>query len=220
MSMDHEPDHASDTEALEALELLYATTLYTLRESRKHMLRQYAVDSEACLLEKIRSGELDEHPAYEHYLGALIIDQARTHVRAQAIRQLHGEAGDTLAETSVHLMLSDKIEEHYAHRLSEPIRVSQDALLLFFDSGLMVEVRYFSCDEYSIGWCWGDALCRIDTAPVHTGCATFPHHLHDDADLAADDPITEPGTPCWINFSALIDLLLLDPLLENRRANT
>lgn len=215
--MDHEPEQAFDTETLETL---YATTLYSLRESRKQMLRQYAVDSEAGLLEKIRSGELDEHPAYEHYLGALIIDQARTHVRAQAIQQLNGSTDATPAETSVHLMLHDKIEERYAHRLSEPIRVSQDALLLFFDSGLMVEVRYFSRDEYSIGWCWGDALCRIDTAPVHTGCATVPHHLHDNTDLLAADPITEPGSACWSNFSRLIDLLLVDPLLENRRTDT
>ena len=215
--MDDRSDHAYDAEVLQTL---YAKTLYTLRESRKELLKQYAVENEAGLLEKIAGGELGEHPAYEHYLGALIIDQTRLQVRAQAVEQLSGIAADGDAEISLHLMLKDKIEEHYAHLLSDPVRLAQDALLLFFDSGLMVEVRYFSQDEYSIGWRWGDAELRIDTAPVHADCITFPHHLHDDSAVLRADTMTVPGTACWLNFSRLIDMLLADPLLENRRADT
>ncbi|MDB5918064.1 MAG: hypothetical protein JWR40_2298 [Massilia sp.] len=208
--MDDE-QRAADIDAMQAA---YARTLYSLRESRKAMLKPYAVDDEASLLEKIRCGDVDEHPAYEHYLGGLIIDQARTRVREQLMRQFSGAALDDGAEAGVHAQLHGQIEACYAHRLSEPVRLAQDALLVFFDSGLMVEARYFSVDEYAISWCWGEAQLRIDTAPIHPGCGSFPHHLHDDSGQLRADSVTRPGAPCWSNFSSLIDALLLDPLLE------
>jgi hypothetical protein len=77
--MDHEPDDAFDAGTLQ---YLYAKTLYALRESRKAMLKQYGLDTEADLLEKIAAGAIAPHPAYEHYLGALIIEQTRNHIRA------------------------------------------------------------------------------------------------------------------------------------------
>lgn len=196
---------------LDAMQALYARTLYSLRESRKAMLQPYAVADEAGLLEQIRRGDVAPHPAYEHYLGALIIDQARTEIRTELAQRMNGaEPG---ASVRVHAMLEEQVAEHYAHRLSAPVRCAQDALLLFFDSGLVVEARYFSADEYAIAWCWGEAELRIDTAPVHPECATYPQHLHDDGGQLRADPLTRPGTPCWTNFSRLIDALLLDPLL-------
>jgi hypothetical protein len=213
--VDDDEARASDADAMQAV---YARTLYCLRESRKAMLKPYAVEDEAGLLEKIRCGDVAAHPAYEHYLGALIMDQARTEVRAQLMQQFSGaEAG---AGARVHAMLQERIAEHYGHRLSEPVRLAQDALLVFFDSGLMVEARYFSQDEYALSWCWGEAELRIDTAPIHPDCATFPHHLHDDTGQLRADPVTRPGTPCWSNFSRLIDALLLDPLLDEQGGHT
>lgn len=214
--MEHEADHAFDSETLQ---YLYAKTLYALRESRKAMLKQYDLAGEAELLAQIAAGALAPHPAYEHYLGALIIAQTRNQIRAQAAQELGGGAVQHSADNSVHPMLQQKIEEHYADRLSAPVQLAQDALLLCFDTGLVVEVRYFSCDEYSIGWAWGDAEMRIDTAPAHTACATFPHHLHDDAAQQRADTTTSPGTPCWSNCKHLIDVLLVDPLLESARAD-
>ncbi len=198
---------------LDAMQTVYARTLYCLRESRKAMLKPYAVEDEASLLKKIQCRDIAAHPAYEHYLGALIIDQARIEIRAQLTQQFSGAAAGA-AGTRVHAMLQEKLVEHYAHRLGEPVRLAQDALLVFFDSGLMVEARYFSADEYAISWCWGEAQLRIDTAPVHPDCATFPHHLHDDSGQLRADTVTRPGAPCWSNFSRLIDALLQDPLLE------
>lgn len=197
----------------DAMQMVYARTLYTLRESRKAMLAPYAVADEASLLEKIRCRDIAAHPAYEHYLGALIIDQARGAIRAELTQQSGG------AGTLVHAMLQEQVDAHYAHRLSEPVRLAQDALLVFFDTGLMVEARYFSADEYAIAWCWGEAELRIDTAPVDPDCASFPHHLHDDTGQLRADTVTRPGTPCWSNFSRLIDALLLDPLLEQEEGN-
>lgn len=205
-------DEARASDA-DAMQMVYARTLYTLRESRKAMLAPYAVADEASLLEKIRCRDIAAHPAYEHYLGALIIDQARDAIRAELTQQSGG------AGTLVHAMLQEQVDAHYAHRLSEPVRLAQDALLVFFDTGLMVEARYFSADEYAIAWCWGEAELRIDTAPVDPDCASFPHHLHDDTGQLRADTVTRPGAPCWSNFSRLIDALLLDPLLEQEEGN-
>lgn len=209
---ENDEDAAEDPEFLQKL---FAKTNYALRESRKAVLARYAVEDEAALLEKIRSGELDEHPAYDHYLGARIVEQTRQHVRSEVMAQLGGSAGSADAAESVHLILKAQLEAHYAHRLSEPGRMAQDALILAFDSGLMMEVRYYSADEYMFSWSWGEAELRIDTAPVHPECPTFPHHLHGDDGFVRGDSVTLPGTDCWTNFSRLLDVLLVDPLLAS-----
>lgn len=199
----------------ESLQKLYAKTNYVLRESRKGLLSQYGVEDETALLEKIKNGALPEHPAYDHYLGALIIEQTRQHVRADMMAQMGGTAGSVDSAQSVHLLLKEKLETQYAERLSEPVRMAQDALILAFDSGLLMEVRYYSANEYMISWSWGEAELRIDTAPVHTNCRTFPQHLHGDNGTIVADSVTLPGTDCWTNFSRLLDILLVNPLLEN-----
>lgn len=204
MGMDEDP---------EGTQKLYAKTNYVLRESRKAMLARYEAADEAFLLEKIRRGEAQEHPAYDHYLGALIVEQTRQFVRADMLEQLGGKVPDDAAP-SVHVELKDRLETNYADRLSEPVRLAQDALLLSFDTGLLMEVRYASADEYMLSWSWGDAELRIDTAPVHADCPTFPQHLHRDDGTVHADPVTQPGTDCWANLSRLLDVLLANPLLE------
>lgn len=205
------------------LQYLFAKTLYALRESRKALLAPYAVDAEAVLLARIAAGTVAPHPAYEHYLGALIIEQTRNHLRAQVAEQLGGAvaaSGGAGGADSQHPLLKERIEREYADRLGAPVQQAQDALVVSFDTGLMVELRYFSADEYSIGWAWGDAELRIDTAPAHPSCASAPHHLHDDAAQLHADPLSVPGTPCWTNLKHLIDVLLVDPLLEHARSDT
>lgn len=218
--MDYDIDASGESESLQAL---YARTMFALRESRKHLLKQYGLDSEEALLQQIRSGELAEHPAYEHYLSARITGQVRDAVRAQAARELAGAVFDADADDTqacVHLMLQDLVGEHYTERLAEPPRLAQDALLLSFDTGLMLEARYFSRDEYSIAWSWGEAELRIDTAPVHALCASFPNHLHDADGALRPDSVTRTGNDCWLNFSRLLDRLLDDPLLAQQAPGT
>lgn len=55
--------------------------VFDVRENRKALLARYGVEDETALLEKIRSGEFGEHPAYDHYLGAKILDQSREALR-------------------------------------------------------------------------------------------------------------------------------------------
>jgi len=54
---------------------------YELRESRKTILQFHDVTDEAALLQKIRTGTLSEHPAYEHYLSARILADTRETAR-------------------------------------------------------------------------------------------------------------------------------------------
>ncbi len=77
--MDNFYEHLSpeDVQVLDSLSIL----LIELRESRIALLSHYDVDDESSLLEKIRSGEIDEHPAYEAYLGAKYIQSTREAIR-------------------------------------------------------------------------------------------------------------------------------------------
>lgn len=213
-----EPDSGNEMnmqEDPESLQKLYAKTNFALRESRKEVLKRYEVEDEAALLERIKGAQVDEHPAYDDYLGALIVEQTRQHVRADMLAQLGGiDAALADAPASLHLMLKEQIESHYGDRFSEPLRLAQNALILSFDTGLLMEVRYFSSDEYVVSWSWGEAELRIDTAPIHRECPTFPNHLHRDDGAVHADPVTQPGTDCWANFSRLLDVLLVNPLLD------
>lgn len=206
-------DNMAVVEDPEELQKVYAKTNYALRESRKALLKQYDAADEIALLDKIKDGQVEEHPAYEHYLGALIMEQTRLYVRNDLLAQFGGSSSGEVP-VSVHLMLKDQLEAHYADRLSEPVRMAQDALILSFDSGLLMEVRYYSPDEYMFSWSWGEAEMRIDTAPVHPECDTFPHHLHGDDGTIHRDSVTLPGTDCWANFSQFLEILLVNPLLD------
>lgn len=53
---------------------------HQLQETRQRLLRQYGAADEAALLEKILAGGIPEHPAYEHYLSARILEQDRAHI--------------------------------------------------------------------------------------------------------------------------------------------
>ncbi len=201
----------------ESMQMLYANTLYALRESRKAMLRQNGVGSESELLEKIILQEVTEHPAYDSYLSALIIEQTRTQIRAEMLALAGGTTSDDAPAICVHLILQERLLAEYADRLTEPVRMAQDALLLSFDTGLMMEVRYFSSAEYAIRWSWGEAQFCLDTAPVHPGHLSFPSHLHRDDGAVTEDNLSRPGTDCWSTFSSLLDTLLTDPLDDGSR---
>lgn len=68
-----------DAELMEQL----ARVLFDLRVSRDTLLKQYDSANAAVLLEKIRSGAVPEHPAYDHYLSLAVLDETREAVRAE-----------------------------------------------------------------------------------------------------------------------------------------
>ncbi|MBI5461584.1 MAG: hypothetical protein HY941_05285 [Gammaproteobacteria bacterium] len=68
---------AEDVFALDGL----ARLLLELRDSRAQLLARHAASDEADLLERIRTGTVAEHPAYEDYLGACAIEATREQIR-------------------------------------------------------------------------------------------------------------------------------------------
>jgi hypothetical protein len=109
---------------------------------------------------------------------------------------------------TIHTQLADAIVQHYGERLTQPPQLTQDALTLAFDSGLLVQLRFASAEEYSIHWSRGEQELRIDTAPLHPQLASFPNHLHDIDGTVRADMLTRPGRAPWENLRAVLDSLL------------
>lgn len=114
---------------------------------------------------------------------------------------------------SVHADLAGEMTARYGRRLVRPPVLTHDALTLELENGVRLQARFASAEEYSIAWEAGTVLCRIDTAPLHAGLATFPNHLHADAGPPRLDPLTQPGEPPLANLCAVIDAVLADPAL-------
>lgn len=70
-----DPEIAAELEQLSRL-------MYELRENHNAVLASYRADDATALLARIEAGEVDEHPGYEHYLSARILDTTRETVRA------------------------------------------------------------------------------------------------------------------------------------------
>lgn len=68
------PQDAADIERLSRL-------IYELRQNRARILQPYKVAHENELMALILNGEVDEHPAYEHYLSARVLADTCESVR-------------------------------------------------------------------------------------------------------------------------------------------
>ncbi|MHB9119558.1 MAG: toxin-antitoxin system TumE family protein [Burkholderiales bacterium] len=114
---------------------------------------------------------------------------------------------------NLHLELKDKLETAYGNGPLISIDLKQDALIAEFDTGVAIELRYLSQEEYSIAWVWGEAEFRIDTAPLHPHLNTYPNHLHDDSGNIVDDPLTSPSKAPWDNVQGLLGVIINKPLV-------
>lgn len=72
-----------------AMELeLLSKLIYELRENHHAVLQPYGATDAAALLQHIQDGAVAEHPAYEHYLAALILAETREAVRTVVTERL------------------------------------------------------------------------------------------------------------------------------------
>jgi hypothetical protein len=115
--------------------------------------------------------------------------------------------------TALHAQLKQAIERQFAAQLAEPVQLCRDALLLRLVNGVALELRHPRRGEYAIAWQVGDAWLRIDTAPVHHALPTA-NHLHDADGQVRADPLTRTDAEPWDNVRAVIDAVLVDPLLR------
>ncbi|MDQ5888791.1 MAG: hypothetical protein QG667_2085 [Pseudomonadota bacterium] len=178
--------------------------MYFARENRKDLLNAYDMRNEEELLAAIRCGEVDVLPAYDDYLSARLLGQAREAARARLAEVTTGQPQQI--DEPLHLMLAQKVQAEFADALeSEPVLL-QNALQLVLDNGVEMEIRYADAQHYSIVWQWGEPRCRIDTA---TGSSRL---LREDG-VEAADTLTRPGNEPWLNLKALLAAVLADPLL-------
>lgn len=117
---------------------------------------------------------------------------------------------------SLHLELVSAIEADFEQDLDAPIEQKQDALIVHLKNGVTLNVLYAAPDAYSLHWSYGEAQSGIDTAPLHSGLATFPNHFHDANGHVVADPITRPDASPQDNLHALIHALINDPMLGAR----
>lgn len=193
-----------------------AKTIYELREQRAKILAGLAVADEAALLERIRSGALPEHPAYEQFLSASILDATREALRQQLAGELvryNGsgivrEGGASFDFSPVYL--KPQVEAACADVLEGEATAMLDALLLRLVNGVTVELRVFSAEHYCFSWLWGEALLRIDTAPLAESSGS---HFHDLDGQRQPDPVTVPGDAPMANIGRLLKALAENPLL-------
>ncbi len=211
---DHlDPDTADEVQRLSRL-------AYELREHRRQVLAAAGAADEDALLARIRSGELAEHPAYEHYLAARILGATQVAARAAMSERLRstghadaakagGEEGCVEGEAGAfHLQLAAELAAHYGPRLTAGPELRQDALHLSLDNGITIEIRYAATDAYALEWTAAGARWRIDTAPAHAAFAGAGSHLHCADGRVVADPLTHAGEAPWRNLRALLDALL------------
>lgn len=200
-----------DWETSRRLEALARLSL-ELRGARDVVLRHYGIADTGELVARVRSGEVAEHPGWEHGLALRVLVDTREAVRAMIAAQGRGDTG----ALSLHQPLAAFAMEYAADLLAEPPRLTQDALSLLLKGGVTLVVHYASAEDYSLRWQARDAdgglrEAGIDTAPLHHGLATQPNHLHTASGRVVADTITRPGAAPADNLRVLLDALRASP---------
>jgi hypothetical protein len=76
-----DPDAATELDQLSQL-------IYELRENRNAVLMAHGAVDESALLQRIQTGAVPEHPAYEHYLAVRILADTLETARAAVAERL------------------------------------------------------------------------------------------------------------------------------------
>lgn len=118
---------------------------------------------------------------------------------------------------NAHTELAELVERDFGARLQSAPELTQDALTLTLDNGVVLVVRYAAADAYSLRWQTSPdaAEVGIDTAPTHAQLATRPNHLHLADGRVVADPLTRIDAAPAANLAAVITALLEDPQLAS-----
>jgi hypothetical protein len=115
---------------------------------------------------------------------------------------------------SIHLELAALIEEEFSGHLDGPLERCQDALRLRLNNGVQLTIRYADPLAYSLRWEYEGLEAGIDTAPLHEGLATFPHHYHGVDGQVLPDPLTSPERSPADNLRRVLSALVTSPVLR------
>lgn len=146
------PDTAKDVEML-------SRAIYELRESRKQVLAETGHEDEASLLAAIRSEQLAAHPAYELYLAACVMEQAR-----QDARLALQPSPEERPAHCLHPALGEHIALSLAEHLTTAPQIMKDALRLSLANGFELTARFAADDEWSVEWQRNGTTAGMSTA--------------------------------------------------------
>ncbi len=201
-------DHFDQLEPTQKMQLEVLSRLaFNTRDARAGLLAYHGVSDESVLRERIVSGEIDEHPGWEHYVGARAMTMLREAARA-------GMAGDSSPlDTLPALRVRDALGERFSSVIAGSIEARFDALELSLNNGLVLTLHIASSDEYSFAWRTGDNTRRaiLDTAPCHGMLAGAPVHLHRANGNVTEDTLTRIDADPVDNACALVAALVANP---------
>ncbi len=188
--LDH--DTAMDVENL-------SRAIYELRESRKRVLAEAGCEDTAQMLSHIQAGKLANHPGYEWYLAARVMEQAREDVR-MALRPQPGER----PAHCLHPALAEHVRQTLGPALATTPEIMQDALRLTLRNGMVVTARFASDSEWSVEWQQGEKLAGISTAPVANALTSH----HGDETLSATVSAPRTSAPAENVLTHILNALL------------
>jgi hypothetical protein len=151
-------DHLEPEAALELEQI--ARLSYEAREHRRTVLEAVGASDEPALLERIMAGSIDEHPAYEHYLAARILDDTRQAAReliAASLKEIRHRSEEEPAPVNLHAAILEHVDREHVDVLARPSQLTQDALTIALRNGALLTVRYAAPDAYSLRWRAGPA---------------------------------------------------------------
>lgn len=160
---------------------------YALREYRKQILTESGCADAAELMAAVQEGRVPEHPGYERWLAAVLMQRRERAIRTELERRCGQPEADASALAIDHPLVEVLAEIEVPARFSQEIRLHPDGITLADEQGLEVLVRMVSPGHWSFEWCVGQAVWRLDTAPVcHPGITTHAHLHRPDGSVVAD----------------------------------
>lgn len=115
---------------------------------------------------------------------------------------------------SIHLELAAMIDAEFSDQLAGPLEPRQDSLVVSLRNGVRLTIHYAGQDAYSLRWQFEGGEAGIDTAPMHRGLTTFPHHYHAPDGQVLADPLTSPERSPRENLRGLLQALARSPRLD------
>ena len=193
-----------------------ARFIFDLRQASTSILSKYDVADIGSLHQAILKGDIPEHPGYEDYLSHKVLSQMIEVAREELRRFQRRDLAETpiTNEAGIHLALKAKVDEAFPSDCIENTNILKDALVVKFASGVILECRIFSSQEYSFRWVWGDGEIGIDTGPNKLAGAGGGSHFHRMDGEVVSDKVTRIGDAPVENLFRLIRGIAEDPFLR------
>lgn len=192
-----------------------ARFIFDLRKASSSILEKHGAADISSLYQMVIDGSIQEHPGYDDYLSfkilSLMTDVVREEVRRFQRKDL--PEAPISKEAGIHLSLKSKVDQEFLNNGVESSEILKDSLVIKFLSGVILECRIFSPQEYSFRWVWGDGEFGIDTCPNQAGGSGGGSHFHREDGVVVEDGITQVGDEPTENLFRLIRAIAQDPFL-------